>query len=283
MAKKRRKPSRPRNRPQAAATRTAERPASPTDAEDDAPASTASTAPAPKRPTGPKAPTGPQRTRTEKKELAREQREYVRKRMARTRRARQAIWIGGLALLVGVGAFLLTNRNETNASASSLPGLLKTEAPWPANAAQSAARADALGLPPEGTTMHEHANVQIFVNGKQQTVPVDIGIDTGTGTIQSIHTHDETGVIHLESSQARTFTLGDLFGVWGVRFTPSCLGAYCNDDTNSIRVYVNGEEQTGDPRQVPLDDQSVVVVTYGSEKQLPDPIPSSFDFSTINP
>ena len=61
------------------------------------------------------------------------------------------------------------------------------------------------------------------------------------------------------------------------------MGAYCNDGSNQLRVYVDGELQAGDPRQVPLDDQSVVVVTYGTQEQLPNPIPSSFDFSTITP
>jgi hypothetical protein len=200
--------------------------------------------------------------------------------MARARRARLIAWIGGFAVLAGVGGFLITNRSEPPVP-SSLPGVLTTDAPWPANAAKSAARADALGLPAEGTTMHEHANVQIFVNGKQETVPTDIGIDQSTGTLQSIHTHDDTGTVHLESSQARTFTLGEFFGVWGVRLTPSCIGGYCNDGQNQMRVYVGGEQRTGDPRDIALDDQSVIVITYGTEKQLPDPIPSSFDFSSV--
>ena len=200
--------------------------------------------------------------------------------MARARRARQIMWIAGFAAVVGVGAFLFINRSEP-ASPSSLPGVLTTDAPWPANAAQSAARADALGLPAEGTTMHEHANVQIFVSGRQEPIPTDIGIDLDAGTGQSIHTHDDTGTVHLESSQARTFTLGEFFGVWGVRLTPSCIGGYCNDGQNRLRVYVGGEQQTGDPRDITLDDQSVIVVTYGTEKQLPDPIPSTFDFSSV--
>ena len=282
MSKKRRKPNRPRNRPQAGATQTAERPRSagrPTESEQAPP----SAAPKQNRPpTQAKPQAGPQRTRAEKKDLARQQREFVRRRMARARRARQIAWIAGVAVIVGVGAFLLTNRNEPAAS-SSLPGVLTTEAPWPANGAKSAARADALGLPPEGTTMHEHANVQVFVHGRQEPVPTDIGINPSPGTIQSIHTHDDTGTVHLESSQARTFTLGEFFGVWGVRFTPSCLGAYCNDQQNTIRVYVDGRQQTGDLRDVALDDQSVVVVTYGTQEQLPDPIPSTFDFSTVRP
>ena len=279
MAKKRRKPNRPRTRPQAGATQTAERPrpqgsAETTKAPDGA-------APGPSRPAS-KPQAGPQRTRAEKKDLARQQREYVRRRMERARRARQIAWIAGVAVVVGVAAFLLTNGSEAP-TPSNLPGTLTSDAPWPANAAKSAARATALGLPAEGRTMHEHANVQIFINGQQQTVPTDIGIDTGAGTIQSIHTHDDTGVVHLESSQSRTFTLGEFFGVWGVRFTPSCVGGYCNDGQNQIRVYVNGEEQTGTASDIPLDDQSVIVVTFGTQKQLPDPIPSTFDFSTIQP
>ena len=66
--------------------------------------------------------------------------------------------------------------------------------------------------------------------------------------IQSLHTHDTSGTVHMESSVARTFTLGDFFDVWGVRFTPSCLGAYCNDGNgNTLQVFVNGQEQTSDP------------------------------------
>ena len=278
MARKRRKPNRPRNRPQAGATRTAERPRSQEPAEPTA-TKPPSLAAGSNHPAGPK-PAGPQRTRAEKKDLARQQREYVRRRMARARRARQITWVAGFAVVVGLGAFLLTNRSQPPAP-SSLPGVLTTEAPWPANAARSAARADALGLPPEGTTMHEHANVQIFVNGTQEPVPPNIGINESAGTIQSIHTHDDTGVVHLESSQARTFTLGEFFGVWGVRLTPSCVGGYCNGGQNQLRVYVDGQEHTGDPRDIALDDQSVIVITYGTEKQLPDPIPSSFDFSSV--
>jgi hypothetical protein len=278
MAKKRRKPSRPRNRPHTGATRTAERPRSQEPAETTRTPS--SGAPKADRPIAPRPQAGPQRTRAEKKDLARQQREYVRRRMARARRARQIMWIAGVAAVVGVGAFLLTNRSEP-ASPASLPGVLTTDAPWPANAAQSGARADALGLPAEGTTMHEHANVQIFVNGQREPVPTDIGIDLDAGTGQSIHTHDDTGTVHLESSQARTFTLGEFFGVWGVRLTPSCIGGYCNDEQNRLRIYVDGEQRTGDPGDITLADQSVIVVTYGTEKQLPDPIPSTFDFSSV--
>ncbi|HET8526366.1 MAG TPA: hypothetical protein VFM81_06965, partial [Actinomycetota bacterium] len=165
---------------------------------------------------------------------------------------------------------------------SALPGVLTTKAPWPANADRSAARATALGLPPEGTTLHEHADLQIFIHGKQQLVPANIGI-SDAGAIQSLHTHSDPGVVHIESSESREFTLGEFFGVWGVRFTPSCLGAYCNDGENRLQVFVDGDEVTDDLQDVQLDDQTVIVVTYGTAAELPDPIPSTFDFSSINP
>ena len=296
MAKKRRKPlNRSRNRP-TSGTRTAvrTRAGAPASTETAAPSDGRTAPPAdPQYPTGqprrqrPPAParpgSGPQRTRAEKKELARKEREAVRRRIERARRRRQLAWIAGLAVVAAAGVFLFTNRNETPTSAGPLPGELTTEAPWDSNGAESGARADALGLPPEGTTMHEHANMQIFVHGKRVRIPTDIGIDPTKGTIQSIHTHDTTGTVHLESSQSRTFTLDEFFGVWGVRFTPSCLGAYCNDQVNRLQVFVGGKEVTGDLLSVPLDDQTVIVVTYGTAAELPDPIPSTFDFTSISP
>ena len=278
MAKKRRKQNRHRTQASATGTRTAERPRS-ARAGDDGPAVAERKPPRAAAPTRPQV--GGQRSRAEKKELARKEREAARRRMARAQRTRQLVWIAGLAVIVGVGVsvFLLTRPDDGSTAAGPLPGELRTEAPWPANGERSRERADALDLPAEGTTMHEHANVQIFVHGTSEAIPTDIGIDS-VGP-QSVHTHDETGTVHLESSVSREFTLGEFFGVWGVRFTPSCLGAYCNDDTNTLQVFVNGEEAAGDPRDVQLDDQSVFVVTYGTPEEVPDPIPSTFDFSSV--
>jgi hypothetical protein len=223
---------------------------------------------------------GGTRVRAEKKELARRQREEIRKRIARKRRARQLLTVSVVSLGVA-GAVLFITRPKETTPASALPGVLTTQAPWDANAARSAARARALGLPAEGTTLHIHSDLQIFVHGKQETVPADIGI-TNT-TIQSLHTHDTSGAIHMESSVARTFTLGELFDVWGVRFTRSCLGAYCNGGGNTLQVFVNGHEQIGDPTQIAMSDQDVIVVTYGTPQELPNPIPSTFDFSSVQP
>ena len=274
MAKKRRKPrSRPHPGPQG--TQTADRPAT-------GPKAT-------KRP-GVGAPgktaagdgRGPQRARSEKKDLARHQRELVRKQLARQRRTRQVVRLVAVAAVVGVGAFFFL-RPDNDTRPEVLPGELATEAPWLANAAEADDRADLIDLPGHGPNlaMHEHVNVQVIVHGRPEAVPVNIGIDGSD--IASIHTHSADGLVHVESSTVDTFTLGDFFDIWGVRLTPSCVGGYCNDDTNQIRIYVGGTLIDGNPREFVFRDQSVIVVTYGTEDELPDPIPSSFDFGSINP
>lgn len=226
-------------------------------------------------------PQGPQRTRAEKKDLARRQREEVRRRIRRAQRARQLMWLSGLAAVIAVAVFLIFRPEGEPPNPESLPGVRTTEAPWPANSSQALDRADAIGLPAEGTTMHIHPDVQVFVHGEQETVPEGIGISGNGGA--SLHTHSADGVVHVESSVVRDFTLGEFFDVWGVRLTGNCLGGYCEQGQDRLIVFKDGNRMSGPVRSVVLDDQSVVVITFGTPEELPDPIPSSFDFSTVAP
>jgi hypothetical protein len=278
--KKRRKQNRHRNAHarSATATTTAERPSG----------STKTTAPPPReaRPAKPAGRSPASSARAERKEMARQEREAVRKQIARAERTRRLVWILGIAAVVGVGVFLLLRPGETERPSGPLPGELTTEAPWPANGNQTQARAEAIGLPPESpVVMHEHANLQIFVHGESQPIPTDIGIDTSVDPayVASLHTHDDTGTVHMEASVSRTFTVGEFFDIWGVRLSPSCMGAYCQDAENRLQVFVDGEEVTENIRDVALNDQLVIAITYGTEDELPDPIPSEFDFSSIAP
>jgi hypothetical protein len=279
MANKKRRKQQQRNRSHArsaATTTTAERPSSDR---------TKTQAPA-TRPSASATRSRSSAVRAERKEMARQEREAVRKKIARAERTRRLAWILGIAAVVGIAVFVLLRPDETERPSGPLPGELTTEAPWDANANEAQARAEAIGLPPESpVVMHEHSNLQIFVNGEPQPIPTDIGIDTSDDPayVASLHTHDDTGTVHMESSVSRTFTVGEFFDVWGVRLSPSCMGAYCQDADNRLQVFVDGEEVTESVRDVALDDQRVIVITYGTEDELPDPIPSEFDFSSIAP
>jgi hypothetical protein len=275
MAKKRRKPnSRPSAAASSAGVRTAEHPSAP---ETEAAAGNGSASRgATQTRTQPTA--GPHRSRAEKKELARRQREEVRRRVRRAEMRRRFLWAAGVGTVLAVAAFLILRPDDVAVRPDELPGELRTEAPWPANAAQSLERADEIGLPAEGTTLHEHANVQVFVAGEPQAVPQGIGI-TEDG-LASLHTHTGDGLVHVESSQVRDFTLGEFFDVWGVFLSETCIGAHCSQGPEELVVFLDGERVDGPIRDVVLDDQSVVVVTFGTPDQLPDPIPT-FDFSSI--
>jgi hypothetical protein len=195
---------------------------------------------------------------------------------------RRFLWAAGLASVIAVAAFLILRPDDAAVRPDELPGELRTEAPWTANADLSLERADEIGLPAEGTTLHEHANVQVFVNGAEQPVPQGIGI-TEDG-LASLHTHTSDGLVHVESSQIRDFTLGEFFDVWGVFLSETCIGAHCpqgqGQGQEELIVFQDGVRVDGSIRDVVLDDQSVIVVTFGTPDQLPDPLPT-FDFSSI--
>ena len=162
-----------------------------------------------------------------------------------------------------------------------LPGLLDGPAPWPRNVGLLGSRLLATGLPvldQEGTALHIHEHLDLFVDGRRVRVPAGIGIDEVEGFLSPLHTHDETGIIHVESPDVHPFTLGQFFAAWGVRLTPRCLGGYCQTGGKRVRVYSDGQLVSGDPRLVLLTPHEEIAVTYGTRAQLPHPIPASYLF-----
>lgn len=191
----------------------------------------------------------------------------------------------GAIVLLGIG-FLLIPTHSTPATPpitlsdpSALPGLQTSEAPWPAELTHLLERLKASNLPVnamEGSVMHIHQHLDIFLDGKPVAIPAGIGIAQGVG-FSPIHVHDGAGVIHVESTTIETFTLGQFFDVWGVRFTSTCIGGYCADSTKALKVYVNGAPYQGDPRQLALAQHQEIVITYGTEKEAPQ-IPATYQF-----
>jgi hypothetical protein len=152
--------------------------------------------------------------------------------------------------------------------------------PWLPETATLRARLAAIGLPAleqEGTLVHTHEHLDIIVNGQRLEVPANVGINQTELYIAPIHTHDTTGILHVESDDVRSFTLGQFFDVWGVRFTAECLGGYCVDDRHLLRVFVNGLDLPGDPRSIELEAHQEIAVVYG-EKGAYVAVPTSFRF-----
>lgn len=96
-----------------------------------------------------------------------------------------------------------------------------------------------------------------------------------------MHTHGDTGVIHIESPENRTFTLGQFFHIWGEAFSNNQIfdNIVGNNDnsSNTLNVYVNGKKMVSetDYGQIPLNEHDEIAIVYGRS---PDSIPSSFKF-----
>ncbi|MEC5212027.1 hypothetical protein RCH06_000560 [Polaromonas sp. CG_9.5] len=76
---------------------------------------------------------------------------------------------------------------------------------------------------------HVHAHLAIYYKGEQIAVPRGIGIlpplRIANGFVGGgqgyywLHTHDASGILHVESPNDRVYTLGNFFDVWGQPLT----------------------------------------------------------------
>jgi len=211
--------------------------------------------------------------------------ERAREAARRRRRDRRRLGVAAaLVVLVAAGLVVAAGRSgpgRAPTAAGALPGLQTGPAPWDANTADLAARLRAIGLPPlspaEGTAVHIHQHLDIYVDGRPVPVPALVGIDPSVG-FAPLHVHDTSGVIHVESPTVRGYTLGQFFAVWGVRLTSRCLGGYCASGDRRLRVYVDGTPRRGDPTTLTLEPHQEIVVAFGTATQLPTPIPSAYRF-----
>ncbi|BAS16519.1 conserved hypothetical protein [Arthrobacter sp. Hiyo8] len=134
-------------------------------------------------------------------------------------------------------------------------------------------------LTAEGTAEHYHAHLDVLVDGKAVTVPAEIGFSFGAdgqpNGISALHTHDTTGVIHIEAPTAGLkYTLGQVLSEWGVLDGKDATGAP-HGGTGGWTVYLNGVKQSAPVSDVVLKAHDEVVLSFGSA---PSPVPSSYNF-----
>ncbi len=113
------------------------------------------------------------------------------------------------------------------------------------------------------TQFHIHTGLKIIIGGKPQDIPANIGIHPQC--MNSLHTHDGTGQIHVESPEKRDFTLADFFAVWGTSFDSTQILSQKIDDHHIIRVTVNGKTVETYEHTV-LVDHDDIVISYEEKK-----------------
>jgi hypothetical protein len=116
---------------------------------------------------------------------------------------------------------------------------------------------------PQGHTnlaFHFHPTISLIVDGEEEFVPENIG--TASECMAEVHTHDASGVVHVEGveqSRKDSFTLTDFFSVWGQSF---------EREGYTAEILVNGAPSPGhDPSALMLRDNMAIEVRYTSEGQ----------------
>ena len=207
-------------------------------------------------------------------------------------RHRRGVWIAA-SIIVAFGlagaVFIAVTSRRGDSTPQNSPGIdhppaalavgADTAPPWPAPADASAAVA-AAGLPmltAEGTVEHIHVHLDVLVDGHPVSVPADIGIDRNRGRISSLHTHDSSGVIHIESPTKREFSLGEFFSEWQVSLTSDNIGGLHSGDGKVLRVFVNGTPRPGNPAAITFAAHDEIAIVYGTPQPGETP-PASYTF-----
>lgn len=181
---------------------------------------------------------------------------------------RAALVLLVLAALPAVGCGS-SSTEEPSGTTNAGPGLQTSQPPWRPEYAHLAQRIRALGLPPAGTErFHIHALLRIYVDGLLSPLPPNIGIDHARDIESSLHTHDATGVIHMEATHPHRFTLGDFFSVWGVKLGPAQVGGLSGLGGDRLHFFLNGRPLR-DPAAHQLRDDDNVVIGYGALDSFP--------------
>ncbi len=110
--------------------------------------------------------------------------------------------------------------------------------------------------------------LHIYVGGLLVPVPKDIGINPATRQEASLHTHDRTGIIHMEAAHPYRFTLGEFFAVWGVKLGPAQVGGLTGLGGDHLHFYLNGRLLSNPAAHV-LRKGDSVVIGYGAEGTFP--------------
>jgi hypothetical protein len=204
-------------------------------------------------------------TRRAQQEQRRLERQRAEARRQRNKRIQRMSLIGG-GIVAGLVVLVFIVHAVTSRT-STLPAM-----DGPTSTAQ--------GQPIDGltcgaemaTALHYHVYFAMYANGQQINIPANTGIvQTAQGTcLYPVHVHPENAnIIHIESPEVRTFTLGQVFDIWTQPLSQNQVLSYRADSHHPITYEVfdaHGHlgKVTGDPRALVLADHQTIVILYNS-------------------
>lgn len=119
-------------------------------------------------------------------------------------------------------------------------------------------------------SVHEHADIALFINGEQFDFSDDrFQSPAGAYMHEYMHFHDNIGtVIHKHRTG---YSIGDFFESIGVTLSDACLeiddeGRYCNTNTRSLKFFVNGQERSS-LTNYEFEDLDQILISYGPDDE----------------
>jgi hypothetical protein len=122
---------------------------------------------------------------------------------------------------------------------------------------------------------HIHSHLTLIANGAQRAIPLAIGINNpfiiqdfvvAAGCYYWLHTHDATGIIHVEAPITTTFTLGQLFAIWGQPLSRTNVAGF----SGTVTAFTDSTQYDGDLSALEFQAHRQITLIVGT---VPDTIP----------
>ena len=165
------------------------------------------------------------------------------------------------AFVLAIAVAALSGCGSSSDNTTSTP----SAAAAPATTSNGAPVIDGIKCEPEHLETHYHAHLTLLRNGKQVKVPAFIGIDFKHQCLYWLHTHDATGIMHIESPDTRTYTLGNWFDVWGKPLSKTQAAGL----KGNLKVFVGNRAFSGDPRTIVLKPHELITIEQGKVVEPP--------------
>lgn len=132
---------------------------------------------------------------------------------------------------------------------------------WPAWSRTGTATVDGVACA-SSVTYHIHALLSVYRDGQRLALPNSIGRNNGCN--YEMHTHDGSGVMHIETDQVKTFTLGQFFALWGQPLATDAVAGLPGKPTFYLIDKEKVARFTGDPTTITLSAHREIVIVTGT-------------------
>jgi hypothetical protein len=219
-----------------------------------------------------------QTSQSNPKQLTRQAAKYERRREEQRRREaekqhaiqkRRFTILGGIIaavlILSVVGYFMYTGylhpAHNAVTSATPVPTIVNPDFPPVDNV-----YCDTL----EQTASHYHVLLSIYINGKSVPVATQVGIAPDVSCYYWLHTHDSSGIVHIEAPANRTFTLGNFLDIWGQRFSSLQYPPQLDQPGGpGWQIFVDGKLVGGDFHNIVLKPHEFITIAYNTPNVTP--------------